>query len=126
MTEKTPHSNLDNLRGIRIQKLNDLVDKGINPYPYTYERTASAASLQEKYKDLPPGGEDSEVYSIAGRIMAMRNSGMFIDLMDSSGKIQLFIHKDNIDEEKIKLIKLFDSGDIIGAQGIVRRTPRGE
>lgn len=126
LTENNPHSNLDTLRNTRIQKLNDLVDKGINPYPYIFDRTASAAQLHEKYKELPPEGEDSEIFSVAGRIMAMRNTGMFMDLVDSSGKIQLFTHKDNIDEEKIKLIKLLDVGDIIGVQGNVRRTPRGE
>ncbi len=126
MTEKTTQSTLETLRNIRIQKLNDLVDKGINPYPYTFDRTASTAQLHEKYKDLPSGDEDSEIFNVAGRIMAMRNTGMFIDLIDSSGKIQLFIHKDNIDEEKLKLIKLLDVGDIIGAYGYVRRTPRGE
>lgn len=125
-TEKIAHSNLETLRNTRIQKLNDLVDKGINPYPYTFDRTASAAELHDKYKELPSGEEDSELFSVAGRIMAMRNSGMFLDLVDSSGKIQLFIHKDNIDEEKIKLLKLIDTGDIIGASGYVRRTPRGE
>jgi len=126
LTEKVVHSSLETLRNTRIQKLNDLVDKGINPYPYTYDRTASAAELHEKYKELPAEGEDSKVFSVAGRIMAMRNSGMFIDLVDSSGKIQLFTHKENVDEEKIKLLKLLDVGDIIGVQGNVRRTPRGE
>lgn len=126
MTEKTTQSSLETLRNTRLQKLNDLADKGINPYPYTYERNASAHMLQEKYEDLPAGEEASGVYNVAGRIMAMRNTGMFMDIVDSSGKIQLFIHKDNVDEEKIKLIKLLDVGDIIGASGIVRRTPRGE
>jgi len=126
LIEKNPQNSLETLRNTRIQKLNDLVDKGINPYPYTFDRNASTVQLHEKYKELPPGSEDSELYNVAGRIMAMRNSGMFIDLTDSSGKIQLFIHKDNIDEEKIKLIKLLDVGDIIGVYGYIRRTPRGE
>lgn len=126
MSQKTSQSNLETLRNTRIQKLNDLIDIGVNPYPYTFERTACAAELHEKYKELPSGGEDSKNFNVAGRIMAMRNSGMFIDLEDSSGKIQLFIHKDNVEEEKIKLLKLLDVGDIIGAGGTVRRTPRGE
>lgn len=125
-TEKVAHSNLETLRSTRLQKLNDLADKGINPYPYTFDRTVSAAQLQEKYKELLPEQEDTEVFNVAGRIMAMRNTGMFMDLVDSSGKIQLFLHKENIDEEKIKLLKLLDVGDIIGVYGTVRRTPRGE
>lgn len=124
--EKIVQSSLETLRNTRLQKLNDLVDIGVNPYPYTFERTASAAKLQEKYKDLENGAEDTKVFSVAGRITAMRNTGMFMDLIDSSGKIQLFVHKENVDEEKIKLLKLLDVGDIIGAGGVVRRTPRGE
>lgn len=127
MTQKdTPQTSVNTLRNIRIQKLNDLVDKMVNPYPYTFDRTASALELQEKYKDLASGEEVGEYYNVAGRIMAMRNSGMFIDLMDSSGKIQLFIHKDNVPEEKLAVLKLLDVGDIIGASGTIRRTPRGE
>ncbi|OGI03380.1 MAG: lysine--tRNA ligase [Candidatus Melainabacteria bacterium GWF2_37_15] len=126
MSEKTTQSSLETLRNTRIQKLNDLIDNGVNPYPYTFNRTACAADLHEKYKDLPPGGEDSKLFNVAGRIMAMRNNGMFIDMVDSSGKIQLFIHQDNVGEEKLKLLKLLDVGDILGVSGTMRRTPRGE
>jgi lysyl-tRNA synthetase class 2 len=58
--------------------------------------------------------------------MAMRNSVMFIDLMDESGKIQIFSHKDNLAEEDLAVLKLADLGDIIGFTGTIRRTPRGE
>lgn len=124
--DKTAHTTIENLRRVRIQKLNDLVDKGINPYPYTFDRTASAKDLHDKYADLEAGAEVAENYNVAGRIMAMRNSGMFMDLMDSSGKIQLFSHKENITEEKLAILKLLDVGDIIGVSGNIRRTPRGE
>ena len=126
MTQKEAQTSIETLRNIRLQKLNDLVDKMINPYPYTFDRTASAKELHEKYAELQSGEEVGEYYNVAGRIMAMRNSGMFIDLMDSSGKIQLFTHKDNVPEEKIEILKLLDVGDIIGASGTIRRTPRGE
>lgn len=117
---------LNSIRNIRIQKLAELADKGINPYPYSYDKNASAKMLQEKYKDLPAGEETDDQYFVAGRIMAMRNTGMFIDLMDDSGKIQVFCHKENMDPEKIKSLKLVDIGDIAGFQGTIRRTPRGE
>lgn len=116
----------ENIRQGRIQKLTDLADKGINAYPYSYNKDANANDLQEKYKDLPVGEETEDFYSVAGRIMAMRNSGMFIDLMDASGKIQVFCHKDNMSEEDIKTLKLIDIGDIVGFTGSIRRTPRGE
>ncbi len=114
------------IRSVRIQKLTDLADKGINPYPYSYDKNISANDLQEKYKDLAAGEETTDAYSVAGRIMAMRNTGMFIDLQDDSGKIQIFSHKENMPEDKIKTMKLLDVGDIIGFKGTIRRTPRGE
>lgn len=124
MLENNP--TLNTIRNTRIQKLTELADKGINPYPYAYDKNASAKMLQEKYKDLAAGEETNDEYFVAGRIMAMRNTGMFIDLMDDSGKIQIFCHKENMDIEKIKSLKLVDIGDIAGFQGTIRRTPRGE
>ena len=116
----------EQIRQTRIQKLTDLADKGVNPYPYSFEKNANAADLQEKYKDLPAGEETEDFYAVAGRVMAIRNTGMFIDLMDSSGKIQIFSHKENLSEDLMKILKLIDIGDIVGFYGSVRRTPRGE
>ena len=123
---REPISAKETIRQSRIQKLAELADKGINAYPYSFDKDADAAFLQDKYKDLPAGEETEDCYSVAGRIMAMRNSGMFIDLMDASGKIQVFCHKENMDPELIKTLKLIDIGDILGFCGTIRRTPRGE
>ena len=120
------NSSIQGIREARIQKLTDLIDKGINPYPYSFDKDISAKALQEKYKDLEAGAETNDTYSVAGRIMAMRNTGMFIDLVDDTGKIQIFSHKENLSEDKIKLLKLLDVGDIAGFTGTIRRTPRGE
>ena len=116
----------EQIRQTRIQKLADLADKGVNPYPYSFDKNANAADLQEKYKDLPAGEETEDFYSVAGRVMAIRNTGMFIDLMDASGKIQVFSHKENLSEDQLKILKLIDIGDIVGFHGSIRRTPRGE
>ncbi len=126
--EQQEHSQsaISTIRNTRIQKLADLADKGINPYPYSFDKNVNAKCLQEKYAHLENGQETEDKYAVAGRIMAMRNTGMFIDLMDDSGKIQIFCHKENIPEEKIKNLKLVDIGDIIGVYGTIRRTPRGE
>lgn len=129
MTQQTiqeSNSAISQIRQTRIQKLTDLADKGVNPYPYIFDKTADAAELQEKYKDLAAGEETEDVYSVAGRVMAIRNTGMFIDLMDSTGKIQVFSHKENLSEEQMKVLKLVDIGDIVGFTGTIRRTPRGE
>ena len=124
-TQET-NSSINQIRQTRIQKLTDLADKGVNPYPYKFEKTASAKELQEKYKDLEAGVETEDVYSVAGRVMAIRNTGMFIDLQDDSGKIQIFSHKENVSENQMKILKLIDIGDIVGFTGTIRRTPRGE
>lgn len=123
---KETGSSIDVIRQGRIDKAQNLREQGYNPYPYKFEKTASAKELQEKYKNLADGEETEDRYSVAGRVMAIRNSGMFIDLMDDTGKIQIFSHKQNIDPEKIKLLKLVDIGDIMGFTGDIRRTPRGE
>ncbi len=120
------NSSINQIRQTRIQKLTDLADKGVNPYPYSFDKTISAKALQEKYAQLEAGEETTDVYSVAGRVMAIRNTGMFIDLQDDSGKIQIFSHKENVSEEQMKVLKLIDIGDIVGFTGTVRRTPRGE
>ena len=124
-TQET-NSSINQIRQTRIQKLTDLADKGVNPYPYKFEKTASARELQEKYASLEAGVETEDEYSVAGRVMAIRNTGMFIDLQDDSGKIQIFSHKENVSEEQMKILKLIDIGDIVGFTGTIRRTPRGE
>ena len=125
-TTKEPISAKETMRQRRLQKLAELVDKGINPYPYSFKKDIDAAELQENYKDLAAREETEDLYSFAGRVLAIRNSGMFIDLMDTSGKIQIFSHKENMDVDKFKTLKLIDVGDIMGFYGSIRRTPRGE
>lgn len=121
-----PNSAIEQIRQTRIQKLADLADKGVNPYPYSFDKDINATDLQEKYKSLEAGVETEDKYSVAGRVMAIRNSGMFIDLMDATGKIQIFSHKENLSEDQLKILKLIDIGDIVGFKGTIRRTPRGE
>lgn len=117
----------DNIhRQSRLNKLKTLQEKGYNPYPYKFEPNAFAADLQEKYKDLEAGAETADRVTLAGRAMAVRNSGMFIDLKDKSGKIQVFCHKSHLNEECLERLKCLDVGDIVGVSGFVRRTPRGE
>jgi lysyl-tRNA synthetase, class II len=117
----------DNLyRDVRIKKMEELRGMGVNPYPYKFEKTHETLALQEKYAELAMGEETNDKVIVAGRIMAYRNSGMFIDLQDVTGRIQVFCHKNRLDEQQLKVISLFDLGDIIGVYGYIRRTPRGE
>lgn len=127
-TENAAPSDLSggNPRLAKEKKLQALIDAGINPYPHTFPRSHQAQELQDKYKDLESGVETEDAVAVAGRIMAMRNNGMFLDLSDPSGKIQVFCHKDTMSDDELKVLEYFDIGDIIGAEGTIRRTPRGE
>ncbi len=113
-------------RDSRLAKLNNLLESGYNPYPYKFEPNAFAADLQEKYKDLEAGTDTEDRVTVAGRAMAVRNSGMFIDIKDKSGKIQAFCHKNHLSEDDLARLKNLDVGDIVGISGYIRRTPRGE
>ena len=116
----------DPFRRVRLEKLAALQSLGIDPYPVSFARTAEAAELETRHADLPAGTETEERVRVAGRIRAMRNSGMFIDLHDASGKIQIFCHKDHLPAAQLALLRLLDIGDLIGVEGLIRRTPRGE
>ncbi len=116
----------ENQRAVRLDKVKTLRAAGIEPYAYTCHASHELKELQEKYKSLENEQVTEDVVSVAGRIMAMRNSGMFIVLQDSQGQIQIFSHKNNLSEEQLKWIKQLDLGDWIHVEGIIRRTPRGE
>ena len=116
----------DPLRAVRLAKLDELKALGIDPYPYAFARTDEAAELERRHAGLAVGTETGERVRVAGRVRAIRNSGMFIDLHDASGKIQIFCHRDFLDPQGIAVVRLLDIGDLIGIEGLVRRTPRGE
>jgi len=121
-----PDEDASKLVADRLRKLEALKEEGINPYPYRFERSHKAKELQEKYKDLAAGVETEDQVTVCGRVMNERNTWMFVDLHDDSGKIQLFCHKQNLDPDKLKRLKMLDKGDFIGAVGTIRRTDKGE
>ncbi len=120
---------IDRIPEQRLQKLNNIRALGIDPYPPRYTRTHSTQQatelLAQAEKDVKT--ETAEV-SIAGRIMAHRIMGKisFMDIHDSSGKIQLFLSKNELDEQSLSLLKELDIGDIIGAKGVAFRTRSNE
>src|ERR1700676_2666383 len=116
----------DPLRSVRLAKLEALRELGVEASPVAFDRSDEAAALEARYAELAAGAETEEQVRVAGRIRAIRNSGMFIDLHDASGKIQIFSHKDFLSADQLALLRLLDIGDLIGVEGLVRRTPRGE
>jgi len=125
-TEAVTITDTNDLIKAKIENLKQLEARDIEPYPYKFDVTHHASELQKKYAELAVGAITTDVVSVAGRIMSNRNNGMFIDLKDVTGKIQIFSHKEQLSKEVLEQMSYYDLGDIIGVTGIVRRTPRGE
>ncbi len=115
MEQKT----LQQLREVRIEKLNKLRAVGINPYPSKTPEFIATAEAKLKKPD--------EKVAIVGRIMAMRGHGKiyFLDLFDGDAKMQCFFEENTL-HEKIKLIELFDIGDFLHVEGKLFLTKAGE
>src|SRR5665213_4443342 len=120
MAEEREEEKDNPFRTARLAKLAQMRLLGADPYPRGFARRDEAKSLEQRYAELATGSETTDEVAVAGRIRAMRNSGMFIDLHDASGKIQVFNHKDHLPPEQLALVKLLDIGDIIGVTGIVQ------
>jgi lysyl-tRNA synthetase class 2 len=116
---------------IRRNSLEELKKLGIEPYPAAgYKVNAYSTEIKEEFKDE----DEPRQVSVAGRIMSRRIMGKasFMELMDSKGRIQLYVTRDDIcpDEDKtlynVVFKKLLDIGDFIGVEGFVFRTKMGE
>ena len=96
---------LKQIMDFRIEKLDTLNKNGINPYPEKFDVTHNSSEIKEDY----PKYEGRNVI-VAGRIMAMRKMGRasFMQIMDSSAKIQIFIRKDDIGELNYSNFKLLE------------------
>jgi len=118
---------LERIVGQRVEKLNKLRSLGIDPYPHTYERSHTALQAVQLFEQNEETAAHV-VMHLAGRIMAVRSMGKisFLTIQDGSGKIQLFLNKGIVGEEKYAILKEFDIGDIIGASGTLFRTKTGE
>ena len=127
MNDKTTEPGLSSdVTEVRAQKLAKLRETVAEVYPAHFHRTMTNQELAEKYADIEPDTLTGDIITVAGRVFSSRNSGMFMDLHDSSGKVQIFSHKDTTPEAARDLLPLIDLGDIIGVTGEVRRTKRGE
>ena len=106
----------------RYEELEQLKSRGIEPFAYSFDVTTDSQSIKEDFRD----GEQKDV-SIAGRIMAIRRMGKasFAHIQDHSGRIQIYLKKDDIGDE-YDIFKLLDIGDIVGISGYVFKTKTGE
>ncbi|XP_052142695.1 lysine--tRNA ligase, chloroplastic/mitochondrial [Oryza glaberrima] len=123
-------SDRESIRAIRLKKVEELRGKGYEPYAYKWDRTHTTKELQDGYTHLENGEVCADVaVSIAGRIVARRAFGklVFMTVRDDSGTIQLYCEKDSLTEEQFEQLKtIIDIGDIIGANGSIKKTEKGE
>lgn len=114
------------LRAERIRKREQLIEGGVNPYPYKYERTHSNKDILNKY-NLKPEEKSGDIVRIAGRIVSWRDFGKlrFGHILDESSRLQVQFQVDFIGE-RMEELKLYDIGDWIGVEGEVVATRRGE
>jgi len=131
----------------RLNKLHKLKTAfEIDPYLLNLEETETGLSkklwkefkvnrklsleLKNKFQDIEIQKPTKEQFWVAGRIQSLRNSGMFIDLYDQEGKIQVIAERSELSKELQKedlhILDLLDKGDILAAKGVVYKTPRGE
>ena len=109
----------------RINKMNQLAEKGLEPFGRKFDWTHHAQDVADAFEEL---SEKETVVRLAGRAMAIRGHGKtaFLDLLDKTGRIQLYVRKDALGEDNYSIIKMMDIGEIIGVTGTVFRTHMGE
>ena len=109
---------------VRREKLEALRAEGQDPFVQTkFEVTSSAKEIKDRFEEL-----EGKTVTLAGRLMSKRGMGKvtFCDLQDNTGRIQLYVRFDAMDEEAFKRFKKNDIGDIVGVKGDVFKTERGE
>ena len=140
-TEEEVHE----LKRIRMEKLEKLKAEGKNPFEITsFDYNIKNAEIRKQYSELEANltaqcGDDAEALKaaldenrinvkIAGRIMTWRNMGKanFIDVRDSTDRMQVYVRMNDIGEEQFKEFKTWDMGDIVGVEGFVFKTRTGE
>src|SRR5262245_49347501 len=122
-----PESSASDLLAERRAKLEKLREQGIEPFPHAFPDRTEVAAVRESHEDLDPGEETDDRYRVAGRLIARRGHGKasFLDLRDGSGQIQIQARVDELAEAYEGLLSL-DIGDIVGIEGTVFASKRGE
>ena len=119
-----PELSLSEQTRIRREKLTNLQAEGQNPFVITrFDWDATSQQIKDNFDAM-----EGKPVKVAGRLMSKRGMGKvsFCDLQDRDGRIQLYARQDEMDEAVYKKFKKFDIGDIVGVEGEVFRTQRGE
>lgn len=122
MENFNPEQEYNTLMQRRHEELNELLEKGIQPFAYNYDVNNYSQDIKNSFEQF----ENKDV-RLAGRIMTLRRMGKasFAHIQDKEGKIQIYLKRDEIGEY-YDTFKLLDIGDIIGVEGFVFKTKTGE
>lgn len=125
--EQRSAADLNEMMQLRRDKIKTFTDMGVAPFGHRYEVTHHAQDIRDHFAELE-GEESGPVVRLAGRLTAKRGHGKasFAELMDASGKIQIYFKYDVLGEAKYAQFRLLDIGDLIGIAGRVFKTQRGE
>lgn len=115
---------------VRREKMNELREKGMDPFGGRFERTHFSTDLIEQYDELSKEelAEKEISATVVGRLMAKRGSGKasFANLKDNKGTVQIYVRQDAVGEEQYDIFKTADLGDFIGVEGKLMKTNTGE
>ena len=113
---------------LRREKVKKLIDKGIESFPTHFKNASFINDIHANHQSLSNGEQTNISVVVRGRVLSIRSFGKltFIDVKDSTGKIQLLASKDDLDQILEENIELLDVGDIVGSSGIVMKTKKGE
>ncbi|MBT5954244.1 lysine--tRNA ligase [bacterium] len=113
---------------IRLQKIEKLKEKNINPYAYTYTKTHNSETVAKEFESIEVQETSEKSVSVAGRIIAKRGHGkaFFGNLKDEQGSVQFYCNINILGEEPYAEMLNLDVGDIIGVTGNPFRTKRGQ
>ncbi|PAQ14833.1 lysine--tRNA ligase [Bacillaceae bacterium SAOS 7] len=124
------HEDLNDQLLVRREKMQELREKGMDPFGKRFERTHSAQSIISEFDQFSKEEleEKEATVKIAGRVMTKRGKGKagFAHVKDLSGQIQIYVRKDAIGEEAYEVFNMTDLGDIVGVAGTVFKTQVGE
>jgi len=112
----------------RRAKLERLRAEGVDPFPHGFSDRTEIAVVRDAHGDVEAGEETESRYRLAGRLVARRGHGKaaFLDLRDRSGDLQLHARADVLDEASFGRLVHLDLGDMIGVEGVVFASKRGE
>jgi lysyl-tRNA synthetase class 2 len=119
---------VSDLLAARRAKLERLREQGIDPFPHAFPGVTPAAEALSGWDELEPGEETDRSFRVAGRLAARRGQGKmaFLDVVDRSGRIQLQARADVLGEEPMATLLDLDLGDLVGVDGTIFRSRRGE